>query len=61
VAAIGWELLDRRVRTEEDMRIAEGVPVLGVLSNKRSGSPLVRRLPSAPRIPPQLTMSDRPV
>jgi uncharacterized protein involved in exopolysaccharide biosynthesis len=58
-AALGWELLDRRVRTDEDLRIAEGVPVLGVLSNKRTTSPLVRRLPPSPRVPPQLTMSDR--
>jgi capsular polysaccharide biosynthesis protein len=58
-AALGWELLDRRVRTDEDLKIAEGVPVLGVLSAKKGFSPLVRRLPPVPRVPPQLTMSDR--
>lgn len=58
-AALGWEMLDRRVRTDEDLRMTEGVPVLGVLSAKRGNSPLVRRLPPAPRAPQQLTMNDR--
>ncbi len=33
-AAIGWEFLDRRVRSEDDMLVADGVPVIGVLSAK---------------------------
>ena len=33
-AAMGWEMLDRRVRSASDLRVAEGVPVLGVLSGK---------------------------
>lgn len=32
--AIAWEMLDRRVRSVEDLAVAEGVPVLGILSNK---------------------------
>lgn len=31
-AALGWELLDRRVRSAADLTIIEGVPVLGVVS-----------------------------
>jgi hypothetical protein len=31
-AALGWELLDRRVRSTADLSIIEGVPVLGVVS-----------------------------
>lgn len=58
-AAIAWELLDRRVRTEQDLRDAGQVPVLGVLSNKGSRTTLARRLPQTSRIPPQLTMNDR--
>jgi chain length determinant protein EpsF len=33
-AAVGWEFLDRRVRSEDDMLVADGVPVIGVLSAK---------------------------
>lgn len=55
-AALAWELLDRRVRSEHDLNAVEGVPVLTVLSNRRTSGPMVRRLPIA-RHPPQLTMN----
>jgi chain length determinant protein EpsF len=54
--AIGWELADRRIRSEADM-LAEGVPVLGVMSSRAAPEGYARRLsptrPVAP--PPQLT------
>lgn len=56
-AAMAWEFLDRRVRSEADMKAIDGVPVLSVLSAKPGRSALVRRLPP-PRLPPQLTMSE---
>jgi uncharacterized protein involved in exopolysaccharide biosynthesis len=56
-AAMAWEFLDRRVRSEADMKDIDGVPVLSVLSAKPGRSALVRRLPP-PRLPPQLTMSE---
>jgi uncharacterized protein involved in exopolysaccharide biosynthesis len=33
-AAIGWEFLDRRIRSEDDMLVSDGVPVIGVLSSR---------------------------
>jgi chain length determinant protein EpsF len=61
VAAVGWEFLDRRVRSEDDMLAAEGVPVIGVLSAKpldgRSRilpAPVKHRLPGG--FAPQLTL-----
>ncbi len=59
-AAIGWELLDRRVRSEEDMLVADGVPVIGVLSSKPLDA-RTRLLPSPVRrspmnLPPQIAM-----
>jgi chain length determinant protein EpsF len=56
-AAMAWELLDRRVRSEDDLKVADGVPVLSVLSLKPGRSALVRRLPP-PRSAPQLTMNE---
>ena len=44
VAALGWELLDRRVRDPEDMLVAAGVPVLGVLRPEGSKRPVFRKL-----------------
>lgn len=57
-AAVAWELLDRRIRSEADMHMLEGVPVLGVMSNRASKGGYVRRLPPAhvPPMPPQLTL-----
>lgn len=59
-AAVAWELLDRRVRSEDDLLVAEGVPVIGVLSSKpldarsRMLPAMSRRLPA--NFPPQLTL-----
>lgn len=43
-AAFGLELLDRRVRSPEDLLVADGVPVLGVLSGPNSKVPALRQL-----------------
>lgn len=55
-AAIGWELADRRIRSEDDMQ-AEGVPVLGVMSARAPRESYARRLsPTRPvASAPQLT------
>jgi len=34
LAALGWEMLDRRVRSPQDLMVVPGVPVLGVLRTK---------------------------
>ena len=54
--AIGWEMADRRIRSEADM-LAEGVPVLGVMSSRAAPEGYARRLsPTRPVAPaPQLT------
>jgi chain length determinant protein EpsF len=64
-AALIWEMLDRRVRSVEDLGAAEGVPVLGVLSSKPGTSfPRVgaraNNLLAAPSqaAPPRLTMNE---
>lgn len=65
-AALGWELIDRRVRSTDDLAIVEGVPVLGVISPRadrgrgprahyRAGGPLA--LGRAP-MKPQLTLDE---
>lgn len=65
-AALGWELLDRRVRSTADLSIVEGVPVLGVVSPWADRG---RRGPHRPRGPlnlppagksmtPQLTLDE---
>jgi chain length determinant protein EpsF len=65
-AALGWELLDRRVRSPADLAIVEGIPVLGVVSPWPERG---RRGPYRPRgplnlthqsknIPPQLTLEE---
>ncbi len=55
LAALGWELIDRRVRDPEDLMVMAGVPVLGVLRSEGSKRPVFRRLlqagPSAPGRP----------
>jgi chain length determinant protein EpsF len=56
-AALGWEYLDQRVRSEQDIHMVEGVPLLGVMSSRQAaGGP--RRLPPTPRPPalPRLTL-----
>lgn len=57
-AAIGWEFLDRRIRSDEDMLSIAGVPVLGVLGSGDARAGPVRRLPPPhrPVSPPQLTL-----
>jgi chain length determinant protein EpsF len=44
LAALGWELLDRRVRDPEDLMVMAGVPVLGVLRPEGSKRPVFRTL-----------------
>jgi chain length determinant protein EpsF len=44
LAALGWELLDRRVRDPEDLMVMAGVPVLGVLRPEGSKRPVFRKL-----------------
>ena len=44
LGALGWELLDRRVRDPEDMMVMAGVPVIGVLRPEGSKRPAFRRL-----------------
>jgi chain length determinant protein EpsF len=62
--AIAWEVLDRRVRSVEDLAVADGVPVLGILSNKpvkalpRIGVPRQEALPPPAQTPPRLTMNE---
>jgi chain length determinant protein EpsF len=47
--AIGLELLDRRIRSLDDMVVAPGVPVIGVLRPNDSKQPVFRRLQLEPR------------
>ena len=47
-AAIGLELLNRRVRTPQDLLVTSGVPVIGVLRPANSKQPVFRRLLAAP-------------
>jgi uncharacterized protein involved in exopolysaccharide biosynthesis len=63
--ALVWEMLDRRVRSVEDLAAAEGVPVLGVLSSKpgtsfpRVGARPNNLLPAPSQpAPPRLTMNE---
>ena len=44
LAALVWELLDRRVRDPEDLVVMAGVPVLGVLRPEGSKRPVFRKL-----------------
>jgi len=44
LAALGWELLDRRVRDPEDLMVMAGVPVIGVMRPENSKRPVFRRL-----------------
>ena len=60
--AVAWEMLDRRVRSAEDLAVAEGVPVLGILSAKPAkGLPRIgggTMLPPPPPAAPRLTMNE---
>ena len=52
LAALGWELIDRRVRDPEDLMVLAGVPVIGVLRPEGSRRPVFRRLLQAgPTVP----------
>ena len=52
LGALGWELLDRRVRDPEDLMVLAGVPVIGVLRPEGSKRPVFRRLlQAAPMVP----------
>lgn len=58
-AAIGWEYFDRRIRSEDDIHMLEGIPLLGVMSSQRGALASRRRLPPVrrpPPGPPQLTL-----
>lgn len=44
LAALGWELVDRRVRDPEDLMVLAGVPVIGVLRPEGSKRPVFRKL-----------------
>lgn len=44
LAALGLELLNRRVRAPEDLLVVPGVPVIGVLHPANSKKPVFRRL-----------------
>ena len=54
--AVGLELLDKRVRSPDDLLVAAGVPVLGVLRPADSKRPVYRQLlparPALPQLPP---------
>jgi len=54
LAALGWEMLDRRIRSADDLMVVPGVPMIGVLRAEGSKRPALRRLllsgPGAPGI-----------
>jgi chain length determinant protein EpsF len=53
LAAIGLEMLNRRVRSTEDLQALASVPVIGVLQPMDSKRPVFRRLTSGrPALPP---------
>lgn len=58
LGALGWELLDRRVRDPEDLMVMAGVPVIGVLRPEGSKRPVYRRmLQAAPMTPGRQMLS----
>ena len=60
LGALGWELLDRRVRDPEDLMVMAGVPVIGVLRPEGSKRPVFRRLLQAPQAMPGRPMLSAP-
>lgn len=52
LAALGWEMTDRRVRDPEDLMVMLGVPVIGVLRPEGSKQPVFRRLLQATPMTP---------
>jgi chain length determinant protein EpsF len=61
-AILLWELLDRRVRSEHDMRVGHEVPVLGVMTDRPIKRGELARLTTyrKPGMPPQLTYEGNP-
>ncbi len=61
-AVLAWEFLDRRVRSEHDMRVGHDVPVLGVMTSRPIKRGELARLVSQrrPNAPPQLTYEGNP-
>jgi len=51
LAALGWEMLDRRVRGAEDLMVVPGVPTIGVLRADGSRRPVFRRLLLTTNVP----------
>jgi chain length determinant protein EpsF len=52
LAALGLEILDRRVRVPQDLIVVAGVPVIGVLRPQGSRQPIFRRLLMVSNAPP---------
>jgi chain length determinant protein EpsF len=60
LAALGWEFLDRRVRSPEDLMVVANVPTLGVLRVEGSKRPVFRRLLLAGAATPQTALLTGP-
>ena len=60
LAALGLELLDRRIRRPEDLMVMPGVPVIGVLNPAGSRRPVFRRLLMIAPPPPSRLALPRP-
>jgi len=60
LAALGWEFLDRRVRSPEDLMVVANVPTLGVLRVEGSKRPVFRRLLLAGAATPQTPLLTGP-
>jgi chain length determinant protein EpsF len=57
LAAMGLEVIDRRVRRPEDLLVMAGVPVIGVLRPAGSKQPVFRRLLLVGVPPPRLALT----
>ena len=60
LAALGWEMLDRRVRDPEDLMVVAGVPVIGVLRPEGSRQPVFRRLLQSGMVPNRAPLLSAP-
>jgi chain length determinant protein EpsF len=61
LAAIGLELLNRRIRSPEDMQTLAGVPVIGVLQPADSKRPVYRKMTTGrPALPPARPLLSAP-
>jgi predicted outer membrane lipoprotein len=56
LAALGLELLDRRIRRPEDLMVMPGVPVIGVLQPAGSRRPVFRRMLMVSPAPSRLAL-----